>query len=190
MSNVHKFREPLMAPEFLTISGDPVGGASPSGAGSGNVASYVESGAAVQKATFTLNIVDGDWLNATDSVELELGALGRKALVLAVSGDLLLTKKGSLLPTTDIDLGVGIVANASPFNTLAGDEDILTEKLDFNDDTTSLPMVWDSMPTTARDGGAIVPAANSIWLNMYANVGADSTYDLSGTVTVFFIDLG
>lgn len=192
MSNVQKFREPVMAPEFLTLDGSAVGGSATSGtptSGSGS-ASVEESAAAVQKAVFTLNISDGDWLNATDSVELELGSLGREVLCLGTVGDLVLTKKGALLSTTDIDLGVGIIANTSNPSVMAGDEDLLCEKLDFNDDTLSLDMEWSHACVVARDGNAIIPSANSVWLNMYANVGADSTYDLTGTVTVYFVDLG
>jgi len=192
MSNVQKFREPIMAPDFLRIDGTAVGGGGASATGTptttdANVTA-TETAAAVQRLRFTFAVTDGDWLNATDTASHNMGTLGRRGMILGTVGSLLLTKKGSLLTTTDIDLGVGVQENTD--SVMSADEDIIVEKIDFNDDTLSLQMDWSTGCQTNGEGTYVAEASTPLWLNMYANVGADSTYDLTGYIDIFFVDLG
>ena len=190
--NVQKFNEPILAPDFLKTDGTTLGGGGAETTGTPTVSdsnvTALESAAAVQKIRYTFNVSDGAWTASGDNGNANLGNLGRAALVLGSVGNLLLTKKGNLLGSTQIDLGIGTSANADA--TMSTTEDIICEKLDFNEVTTSLAMVWTSGCQTTRTGTHLLAGDDDIWLNLYGNIGADATYDLTGTVDIFFVDLG
>ena len=192
--NVRRFNEPVLAPSFLQMDGSAIGGSNapgtPSVPESATDITVSEDSAPVQRVTFTLDIVDGVWSNTGDVANINLGSFGRDVMVLGSTAAMILTKKGALLASTDFDLGVGTIENTSLTSTLAGNEDILVEKLDFNDDSLNVLVSWISGTGTTRTATKVVESSDSIWINMYGNVSTDATYNLRGTITFFVVDMG
>lgn len=192
--NVRRFNEPVLAPSFLQMDGSAIGGSNATGETSVPESvlgvTVAEDSAPVMRVTFTLDIVDGVWSNTGDVANVNLGSFTRDVLVLGSTGAMILTKKGTLTAATDIDMGIGIQENTSNTSILSGNEDILVEKLDFNEDSLNVLMSWTSGCGVQRTYTQSVTSSDSLWLNMYGNVASDATYNLRGTITFFVVDMG
>lgn len=184
-----------MAPDYLKIDGTAVGGgasASTAATAAGDV-TVSETGAATQRVDFTM---DGEVVaitNGSDTGSLTLGSLGRDAAIFGVRASLAGVKDGTgAITTTDIDFGIGTaVTDGQPFS---ANEDNIVEKIDFNDDALTVDLsfvrtsgVSSTVPTEFPV--AVVPDDDLI-VNLYLNVASDGSLTLTGTISVFFIDLG
>lgn len=149
-----------------------------------------------QRARITLSGATLTILAANDYGSLKVCDLPfRNLMLLAVEVDLTLVKQGNtngLLSTTDLDLGVGTAAASA--TTLATTMIDIIEKVDQDTDALSVTMQAHSNDqSTATFPKRIADGVNAaLYLNAVAIAGitADSTLTVSGTIDVYFIDVG
>lgn len=200
MSNVQKFREPIMAPDFLRIDGTAVGGggATPTDtAGSPPTgATLAESAAAVQKVVVTMSNMAINIPAATDVGGTRLFNFGARCVTLvSINADFTVTRDGTNIPAaTNVTIACGPVinssfpmaANARTFmQSITLSADVLTDTVDLNVPTTA-----EGTPLTGTYPLA-VGQGSDFYLNAGAsNAGSDDDLIVNGTIEVYFIDMG
>lgn len=135
-------------------------------------------------------------LEANDYGSLKLLDLpDRNVMILGVEVDLVLTKQGNtngIVAATDLDVGVGSAAASN--TTLSGAMIDVLEKADI--DTDALAVDYEAVmvgQSTAKPPVCLADSASlALYLNAVAVAGitADSSLSVSGTVDIFYLDLG
>lgn len=148
-----------------------------------------------QKVTFTLAGTEISVAAADDFGSVKLCDLPDKNLhLLAVEVDLVVTKAGTtngIVAATDLDMAIGTAAASN--TTLATTMIDVIEKVDINDDALvvdfeaiSVGQSTAAFPLQIADG-----ASNSLFINLSpGNITADDSVSLTGTVDLYFVDLG
>jgi hypothetical protein len=148
----------------------------------------------VRKLTLTLDGVELAVTEALDygSVELtnlpdkNLLILGCEASVSIVKGE---TENG-IITTTDLDVSIGTAAASA--TTLATTMLNILPKQDLDADTATVTLAAHSLATTPVLTGVLDTATSKVYFNAVpiGGITADDTLTLTGTVTIFYIDLG
>lgn len=114
-------------------------------------------------------------------------------VLLGVEVNCTVTKAGTtngIVAATDLDMSIGTaVAAATPLATTAID---VIEKVDINDDALSVTFQAHSndqstaaFPLVIGDG-----ASNALYMNLAAAITADDSVSVSGTVDIYYVDVG
>lgn len=198
-SNVHKFREPVMAPSFVTTDGTPVGGGgvdSSIDATLSGATSVSDAQGPIRTITWTLTNVPIELLAASDIGDLLLGTVGaRHWMCLACTADLSFDKNSVISDGTTLSYGVGTTANASfPVSTAA-------ENLMIQQDLAAGTAIVTSEKTAPTSTGATAAASSfpryfsrdEVGIHLAIggnNTGANGDIIVTGTVTLHILDLG
>ncbi len=148
-----------------------------------------------RRARFTLTAASISVAAASDFGSLKLCDLPDTNLhLLGLEADLVFTKGGTtngIVATTDLDVGIGTAAASA--STLAGAMINILEKVDLDGNSLSVSLgshtqgqSTATFPQQLGDG-----ASNALHLNLATtNITADDTVAVTGTVDLFYIDLG
>jgi len=200
MSNVQKFREPIMAPDFLRIDGQSVGGGGATPTDSAGTpatgATLAESAAAVQKVVVTMTDLAINIPAATDRGGTALFNFGARCVTLVgINADFTVTRDGTnIVAATNVSIACGPVINSSfPMaasartfmQTITLSDDVLTDTVDLNVPTTAEgSQLTSTYPLAVGQG-------SDFYLNAGAsNGGVDDDLLVNGTIEVYFIDMG
>ncbi|NJL70940.1 MAG: hypothetical protein HC888_04640 [Candidatus Competibacteraceae bacterium] len=147
---------------------------------------------AVRRARLTLTDATVTILEANDYGSLELCTLPDKnIIVLACEADLSIVKDNTtngVVAATDLDVAIGTAAasNATLSSTMVN----VLAKQDVDTDAVTVTMQAHSLASTPVLLGIVDAATNKLYLNVAASITADDGVTVSGTIDVFFIDLG
>lgn len=149
-----------------------------------------------RRARITLSAATLTVLEANDYGSLKLCDLpDRNMLLLGVETDLVLTKQGNtngIVAATDLDVSVGTAAASA--TTLADGMLNIIEKKDLDTNALAVDLEAHSndnattvFPLPVADG-----ASSAVYLNAVAigGITADSSISVSGTVDIWYMDLG
>lgn len=186
---VQKNRQPLLASQLMD-------GLSLKVTEPGSGVAITDEAVIPRRARLTLTNAVLTITAALDYGSLKLCDLpDRNLMLLGVEVDLTLVKQGNtngLLAATDLDLGVGTAAASA--TTLATTMIDVIEKVDQDTDALSVTMQRHSNDqATATFPKRIVDGSSSaLYLNAVpiAGITADSTLTVSGTVDIFYMDVG
>ena len=193
---VQKQTEPLLVHQLLDRNGNEIVGA-PSAtpiAGSSAAATVLLKQDRVRKVTVTLDPLSLAVTEALDYGSVAFVDLGdTNMMLLACESDLVVTKGGvvtGIVAATDLDMAIGTAAASA--TTLATTMENVLDKLDV--DALGLVVDFDGHSSAATTMPLVIAsgAANKLYINAVPIGGilADDTLSLSGTVTLYYIDLG
>lgn len=147
---------------------------------------------AVRRMRLTLTSAALAIAEANDYGSLELCTLPDKnLLVLGCEADLSIVKGGvtnGLVAATDLDVGIGTAAASNA--TLATTMINVLAKQDVDTDALTVTMQAHSLAASPSFLGIVDGATNKLYLNAAASITADDALAVSGTIDVYFIDLG
>lgn len=189
MSNVHKFREPIMAPEFLRIDGEAVGGGAdlPTLDPGADGDTVTISAPGLVKLSITFDVA-ATVLSTADFATFELCERPNSNLLILATR---LNLTGTKTQTNAVAIGVGSQAMTS--STLSGAlVDVLTSSGSLNNGATAV--TYDS--NGADDGSSAPPrvitadADEHFHLNVQHIVNSNSDITLAGTLEITYLDMG
>lgn len=190
MSNVHKFKEPVLAPAYLLLDGSTVGaGEVPSlSPGSGGDAVTVTSPGLVKiSATFDLAFTV---LSTSDFATFPIVERPNSNLLILGCR---LTIDGTKTNSFSINFAVGAAAMASS-SLAAGNTDVLTSSGSLYNGTTGAFPTYDA---NGVDDGSNAPprliaadADEFFHLNIQHVVNSNSDVTLTGTLEIIYLDMG
>jgi hypothetical protein len=90
----------------------------------------------------------------------------------------------SLLIPEDIDWALGTVALTSTDFSNAGEKNVVTEA-----DVAALGVMQKATATAEANVG-LAQGSNALYLNIQATIGTTATQSFSGTIRLYYIDLG
>lgn len=186
---VQKNRQPLLAPQLMD-------GLSLKVTEPGSGAAIKDEAVVIRRARITLTNAVLTVTAALDYGSLKVCDLpNRNLMLLAVEADLTLVKEGNtngIVAATDLDVGMGTAAASA--TTLASTMIDVLEKVDVDTDALSVTFQRHSNDqSTATFPKRIADDANAaLFLNAVpiAGITADSTLTVSGTIDVFYVDVG
>jgi hypothetical protein len=195
--NVHKFKEPILAPDFLRIDGASVGGsgATPVVAAVA-VAPFtiVDTPVAIQRLRVTLDAYQFDILAAADFASVKLAELGSRVIMMGVQSELDFVKDNTgVLTTAALDVAMSsAAASSSNFTSVAANADLMP-KIDINGTGDHLDQAFDRF--TLLSGATVtnyprVSINTGVYLNIQTSILADGFLTLTGWIDLYYIDLG
>tara|TARA_R110000796_G_scaffold41179_2_gene101977 strand:+ start:23637 stop:24242 length:606 start_codon:yes stop_codon:yes gene_type:complete len=194
--NVQKFREPIMAPDFLKTDGTVLGGggSTPATAAVGQGPFVIQDNtAAIQRLRITFDAYQADILAVNDFVSIYVAEMGDRFYTLGVESELDFVKDGTGILTTGVfDVAMSSVAAISAsFTTLANSDVMLKE--DVNGIGDQLDYAFNQFVVLSGNTVTGYPRASigtGLYFNVQTSILVDGHVTLTGWVDVYYIDLG
>jgi hypothetical protein len=151
----------------------------------GNV-NAVKQAKALQMEVLTLTAAEIEIDEANDYGSLKLVDFpSSNIIIVGAQVDLVCTVDGTVITDPeDIDWALGTVALTSTNFSNAGEKNVVTEA-----DVAALGVMQKATATAEANVG-LAQGSNALYLNIQATIGTTATQSFSGTIRLYFIDLG
>ncbi|RLI60370.1 MAG: hypothetical protein DRO67_09175 [Candidatus Asgardarchaeum californiense] len=138
----------------------------------------------LERLTLAATAIEIDEANDYGSAKLTTLPVSN-VIILGAMAELVLTVDGTVITDPeDIDWALGTTALTSTDFSNAGEKNIITEA-----DVAALG-VMNKATATAEANVALAKGANSVYLNIQATIATTAIQTISGTLDLFYIDLG